>query len=122
MTKVLFNLFKSWLFPILGLKLHLGLPFGMTLDNTSLANYTARFFSAILNFRLNRDLVFKVKGKRGTVLRYAVTAVAIIILSTLGIKALGLIGMAPWLAKLIVDTLLYFASYRIQRQWVFREE
>ena len=120
--QVLFNLFKSWLFPILGLKLHLGLPFGMTLDNTSLANYTARFFSAILNFRLNRDLVFKVKGKKGTVLRYAMTAVAIIILSTLGIKALGLIGMAPWLAKLIVDTLLYFASYRIQRQWVFREE
>ena len=38
-----------------------------------------------------------------------------------GIKALGLIGMAPWLAKLIADTLLYFLSYRIQQQWVFRQ-
>ena len=30
--------------------------------------------------------------------------------------------MAPWLAKVIVDTLLYFVSYRVQQQWVFKEE
>ncbi len=119
--QVLFNVFRGWLFPLLGVQLNLELPLGIKLDNTSLANYSARFFSAILNFRLNKDLVFKVKGGKGTGLRYAVTAVSIIILSTLGIKCLGLIGMAPWLAKLIVDTVLYFASYRIQRQWVFKE-
>jgi len=120
--QLLFNVFRGWLFPLLGIQLHLELPLGIRLDNTSLANYTARFFSAVLNFRLNKDLVFQVKGGRGTALRYAVTAVCIIILSTLGIKGLGLIGMAPWLAKLIVDTLLYFLSYRVQRQWVFRED
>lgn len=118
---LLFNLFRGWLFPLLGIRLNAVLPMGIVLDNTSLANYTARFFSAILNFRLNKDLVFKVKGNRGTVLRYIATAVCIIILSTLGIKLLGLIGMAPWLAKLITDTLLYFLSYRIQQQWVFRD-
>lgn len=120
--QLLFNLFKGWMFPLLGINLNLDLPLGIRLDNTSLANYTARLFSAILNFRLNKDLVFRVKGVKGAGLRYAVTAVCIIILSTLGIKALGLIGMAPWLAKLIVDTVLYFLSYRIQRQWVFKEE
>lgn len=120
--QILFNLFRGWLFPLLGIQLHLELPMGFRLDNTSLANYTARFFSAVLNFRLNRDLVFKVKGGKGTALRYAVTALCIIILSTLGIKALGLLGMAPWLSKLIVDTLLYFLSYRVQRQWVFKGE
>lgn len=120
--QLLFNLFKGWLFPIMGINLKLDLPLGLRLDNTSLANYTARFFSAILNFCLNKNLVFKVKGGKGTIVRYALTAVGIIILSTLGIKGLGLLGMAPWLAKLIVDTLLYFLSYRVQRQWVFREE
>ena len=120
--QLLFNLFRGWLFPLLGINLNVTLPLRIKLDNTSLANYTARLFSAVLNFRLNRDLVFKVKGKNGTGLRYALTAVCIIILSTLGIKALGLIGMAPWLAKLIVDTLLYFLSYRVQDSWVFREE
>ncbi len=120
--QLLFNLFLIWLFPLLGIRLRLGLPLGMELNNTSLANYTARLFSAVLNFRLNKDLVFKVKGGKRTAVRYAVTAVGIIILSTLGIKALGLIGMTEWLAKLIVDTLLYFLSYRIQQQWVFKEE
>jgi hypothetical protein len=67
-------------------------------------------------------MVFKVKGSKGAGVRYAVTAVVIIILSTLGIKGLGMLGMAPWLAKILVDTVLYFLSYRVQRQWVFREQ
>ena len=120
--QLLFNFFRGWLFPLLGIKLNVNLLWGLSLDNTSLANYTARFFSAILNFRLNRDLVFKVKSQKGTALRYAVTAVGIIILSTLGIKGLSLIGMAPWLSKILVDTILYFLSYRVQQQWVFKEE
>ena len=119
--QILFNVFKSWLFPALGVKVDLPLPLGARLDNTSLANYLARIFSAILNFRLNKQLVFKVKGTKGTGIRYAVTAVGIVILSTLGIKALGLMGMPSWLSKLLVDTLLYFLSYRVQRQWVFKE-
>ncbi len=119
--QLLFNLFRSWLFPLLGINLGAKLPLGLELDNTSLANYTARLFSAMLNFKLNRELVFKVKGKKGTAWRYAATCVAIIILSTLGIKALGLLGMKAWLAKLIVDFLLYFVSYRLQQKWVFSE-
>jgi dolichol-phosphate mannosyltransferase len=119
---LLFNLFNGWLFPLLGIHLNLSLPLGIHLDNTSLANYTARIFSAILNFRLNKDMVFRVKGSKGAGGRYALLAVCIVILSTLGIKGLGKLGMASWLAKLIVDTLLYFVSYRIQQQWVFKEE
>ena len=119
---LLFNLFSGWLFPLLGIHLSVSLPLGIHLDNTSLANYTARLFSAILNFRLNKDMVFKVRGSKGAGWRYALVAVGIVILSTLGIKGLGKLGMAPWLAKVIVDTLLYFVSYRVQQQWVFKEE
>ena len=118
---LLFNLFSGWLFPLLGIHLNVSLPLGIHLDNTSLANYTARLFSAILNFRLNKDMVFKVRGSKGAGWRYALVAVGIVILSTLGIKGLGKLGMAPWLAKVIVDTLLYFVSYRVQQQWVFKE-
>ena len=66
--------------------------------------------------------MFKVRGSKGAGWRYALVAVGIVILSTLGIKGLGKLGMAPWLAKVIVDTLLYFVSYRVQQQWVFKEE
>ena len=30
--------------------------------------------------------------------------------------------MADWLAKILMDTTLYFASYRFQERWVFKEE
>ena len=89
---------------------------------TSASNYGARVFSSLLNFALNRRLVFKTKNAKGAFWKYIATCVLIIVLSTLGIKALSALGMAKWLAKIICDTLLYFLSYRIQRSWVFKEK
>ena len=51
-----------------------------------------------------------------------VFAVIIMLLSAGGTWVLGLTGMSSTVAKLIVDTLLYFVSYRAQQQWVFKEE
>ena len=110
--QLLFNVFDGWLMPALKLT-------GGTA--TSVSNYSARVFSSILNFSLNRRLVFGAKGVRGAFPRYLITCVVVIILSTLGIKALSALGMAKWLAKILCDTLLYFLSYRIQRNWVFKE-
>ena len=110
--QLLFNVFRLWLFPMFGVA-------GGAL--ISLSNYTARLFSSILNFMLNKQVVFKAKNAPGALWKYAVTCVVIICLSTLGIKGLHALGMAEWLAKLICDTLLYFLSYRIQANWVFRE-
>ena len=115
----LFNLFFYVLFPAMGVSLSAPLFAGLVLDNRSLSNYTARLFSSALNFILNRNVVFRARESRGAWWRYIVTCVAIIVLSTLGIKALGLIGVPAWLAKLLCDTLLYFLSYRIQQRWVF---
>ncbi len=116
----LFNLFFYLLFPALGIRLSASLPLGLTLDNRSLSNYTARLFSSALNFLLNRGMVFRAKGSRGAVWRYIATCVLVIVLSTLGIKALGAVGVPEWLGKLLCDTVLYFVSYFIQRKWVFR--
>ena len=120
--QILSNLFLHWLFPLLNINIHWKLPLGLKLDNTSLANYTARLISAILNFKLNKELVFKVKGQQGAALRYTVTAVIVVILSTLGIKALMHTGLSFTMAKIITDTILYFVSYRLQQRWVFRED
>ena len=120
--QVLSNLFLHWLFPLLHINIHWNLPIGLKLDNTSMANYSARLISAVLNFKLNKELVFKVKEKGGAALRYTVTAVLIVILSTLGIKALMHTGLSFTIAKIITDTVLYFVSYRLQQRWVFREE
>lgn len=111
--QLLFNVFDRWLMPLLGVT-------GGAV--TSVSNYTARVFSSLLNFSLNRHLVFKSGDIRTTLPKYIVTCVGIVILSTLGIKALSALGMAKWLAKILCDTLLYFLSYRVQRSWVFKEK
>ncbi len=120
--QILSNAFLHWLFPLLHINIQWKLPLGFRLDNTSLANYAARLISAVLNFKLNKELVFKVKRQRGAALRYAITAVLIVILSTLGIKALMSTGLSFTTAKIITDTVLYFVSYRLQQRWVFRGE
>ena len=80
----------------------------------------ARVISATLNFILNKNFVFRLKGHTGGALwKYIVLAVALIVLSAGGVSLLGAIGMSSTVAKLIVDFLLYFLSYRVQQKWVF---
>ena len=80
----------------------------------------ARIVSAALNFFLNKNFVFRLKGNaRGAIWRYIVLCVGIMLLSAAGVWMLGKAGMNSTIAKLIVDTLLYFLSYRLQEKWVF---
>lgn len=86
----------------------------------------ARLVSAPCNFLLNRAFVFKFKQDvKRTAIKYALLCVAIMLLSWLGVTALSLLGMPKALdnlSKLIIDTLLYFLSYRVQNKWVFQED
>ena len=85
-----------------------------------LATAIARVVSATLNFILNKNIVFRLKGHTENALwKYIVLALAIMGLSAGGVWLLGQIGMSSTLAKLIVDILLYFVSYRVQQKWVF---
>ena len=83
----------------------------------------ARIVSASLNFILNKNFVFRLKGHTGGALwKYIVLCVCVMLMSAGGVWLLGRIGMNSTVAKLIVDFLLYFVSYRMQQKWVFREE
>lgn len=91
---------------------------GLILATTAIA----RVVSAVLNFVLNKEFVFKMKGHTGrAVVRYALLAAGIMLLSAGGVWLLGRIGMHSTIAKLIVDLLLYFVSYRVQQNWVFSD-
>lgn len=83
----------------------------------------ARVVSATVNFLINRKYVFGERGKAGkSFLKYVALCVAIMLLSAGGTWLMSQTGMSSTVAKLIVDALLYFLSYRFQERWVFKED
>lgn len=91
-----------------------------------LATVLARILSSIFNFTFNRKAVFRSKAPLAiTVARYyilwAVQLMTSYFLVALLSKPFGDSTLAQAIFKLIVDTLLYFVSFRVQQAWVFRE-
>jgi putative flippase GtrA len=89
----------------------------------ALSNVTARLISAVVNFQLNRRLVFGAQGD-GTAQakRYALLAAAVLGCNTLILKALTLAGLAAPAAKLVTELALFVCSYAVQHRYVFRTE
>ena len=99
---------------------------GSFAGRVALSTIIARCVSAPCNFLMNRNLVFKsTVDPKKTGLRYAILCVAILLMSTLALTVLSWLGMPKWLdtiAKIIIDSLLYLLSYRVQNKWVFPPE
>ena len=94
---------------------------------TAAAGVTARAISSLLNFYMNKKLVFQTNVNTGkAMLRYymlALPQMAAQVLLTQGVYSLlGISDSANGLRTLIyavVMTVLYFLSYVIQQRWVF---
>ena len=88
----------------------------------------ARVLSSFYNFNVNNRLVFGHRGEYGKALgRYYLLAVPLMLASagfvTLLDRSLGV--TAPGLStaiKIGVDTVLFLASYLIQKKWVFKKK
>lgn len=81
----------------------------------------ARIGSTLVNFAVNRKLVFGNKEqKRKTMTRYYALVITILSASALGSAYLAQVleGRVVW-AKVIVDSTLFAFSYLTQRHWVF---
>jgi glycosyltransferase involved in cell wall biosynthesis len=84
----------------------------------------ARVASSLLNFVVNRQIVFHDGSSvRTAILRYYLLALGLLIVSAGGsaLMAQVLGGHVVW-AKIIVDTLLFAVSYLIQKRWVFEHD
>ena len=86
-----------------------------------LSNLAARLVSGIANYSLNRKLVFESKaGLARSGLQYALLAAAILAVNTLALWLLvTLLGWNRYLAKLLVELLLFAVSYVVQKRWIF---
>jgi dolichol-phosphate mannosyltransferase len=84
----------------------------------------ARIGSSLLNFTLNKRLVFENRDqKRKALAKYYLLALTVLSLSAAGsaVMAQVLDGRVVW-AKILVDSILFILSYLIQRHWVFRNQ
>lgn len=81
----------------------------------------ARVISAVLNYVLNRRVVFK-RGSRHSALKYLILATSVMLvgafLTGFLVMQLGLPGI---LCKLLVDLPIAVANYFLQREWVFEK-
>ena len=112
----LFYLFKRFVFGSLGAWADLA------------CTVAARAISSFYNFNVNNRLVFGHRGEYGkALLRYYLLALPIMLgsatLVTLVNRLLGVSAPGSSTAvKIAVDTVLFLASYFIQKKWVFRKK
>lgn len=88
-----------------------------------LSTFFARLASSGLNFTLNRAVVFeKRRHQKSFLLRYYGLCIAQMAVSAFGVLLLyQMTHINTNAIKLLVDMALFFISYRIQQQWVFKE-
>mgnify|MGYP000850032132 CR=1 FL=1 len=87
------------------------------------ATVIARIFSSYFNFTINKNFVFNgEKSIRKTIIKYYSLAIVQMILSAILVSAVWhIIFGSETIIKIVVDTILFFVSYQIQRRWVFRK-
>ena len=87
------------------------------------ATAIARVVSSGVNYALNRGVVFTGKGQCShPVLKYYTLCVIQMLVSYAGVYLLTLLfkgGSVP--IKVVVDCVLFFISFQIQRDWVFKK-
>ena len=89
----------------------------------------ARIASSIVNFILNKKIVFH-SGEPipKSLLKYYTLAIPVMLISAFGVKGLtsilNLDNTSIWITvlKIIVDTLLFIANYNIQKKWIFKSK
>lgn len=85
------------------------------------ATVLARLCSGIVNFLLNKYYSFKSRKRAsGEALRYLILFLGLMASSAVLTAAFSRITHLPTPTKIVVDVILFLASYRIQRAWVFR--
>lgn len=84
------------------------------------ATFIARFLSSCFNYICNSQLVFRTSQKLGSLKRYTMLCILQAIVSAAMVSSLASFIHTPTLIlKVIVDTILFFVSFFLQRFWVF---
>ena len=93
------------------------------IGNITLSNVLARIISSTINYSINRNVVFKNKRKvTNTFVEYSILAFSILILNTILLNIIIKIGINIFIAKILVEKVLFILSWNIQRRKIFKKE
>lgn len=103
---------------------HVGILGFLPIPNVYASAAGARIISSAVNYAVNSRLVFGEKMRVSTLVKYYILAIVQLVLSaTLVFCAEKLFAVNSALLstifKTVIDTLLFFVSFRIQHKWVF---
>ena len=99
----------------------------LMIPTTLISAFLARVISSLINFLINAKVVFGDKPGKKALIRYYILAVALIAVSGLLVLLLESVlsitsPAVSTLVKTVIDTCLFFFSFRIQHKWVFNSE
>ena len=87
---------------------------------------TARIFSSLINFNINKNGVFKDDSQKlmKTFVKYYTVAIPVMLISAFSVTLITKIlkitmPSLTTLIKAAVDIILFMCSFRLQREWVF---
>lgn len=87
-----------------------------------LSNIIARIISATINFNINKKIVFKNKSEKKyhQIIKYVILAICILLINTSFLKiTVDYIKINKFIAKILVEVILFFFSWIIQREFIF---
>ena len=89
------------------------------------ATYLSKIFSCTYSYFVNKNIVFSRKNSSNklTSIKYIILCMAQSTCS--GLLTSGLASLTAWnpvMCKIIVDVVLFFASFHIQNKWVFNNK
>lgn len=121
--KFLISSFTSFLvdiilFSILTLLLKSFLPFYIIV-----CAYTARAVSAVINYKLNKNKVFKSSmSNTSTAIKYIILCIVQATISGFSTKWIfGATSLNITIIKVVVDIIIFLISFQIQKGWVFKK-
>ena len=91
-----------------------------------IATLGARAISSFVNYNVNRKAVFKSRESvKNSIAKYYILCAAQMLVSYglvfLVSDILNLGDLFTTLSKMVIDTILFFISFRIQKVWVFKK-
>lgn len=87
------------------------------------ATYVSRFFSSVFNFAINKNIVFQYKsGFLKSMFKYYILVIVMGYISAITISFCNSkIGIPVIIAKMLIESTLFFVNYYIQQTLVFKK-